>query len=80
VNRKCDMIFDLFGVETGGDVPLAFDTKSPRLVDGYYNVKLDFGEGAFTGDARWVRISVRCPSGTGNHVTLKNRVRRRDSR
>jgi hypothetical protein len=34
---------------------------------------LDFGGSAFTGEARWLAISVRCPAGSGRHTALDPR-------
>src|SRR5690606_2470188 len=31
---------------------------------------LDFGGAALTGDARWLQIAVRCPTGDGDYATL----------
>ena len=43
------------------------------LTDGYFTVQLDYGEGKFLGDARWLDISVRCPAGGGSYTPLTPR-------
>jgi hypothetical protein len=46
------------------------------LRDGVFTVILDFGPGAFAGEARWLDVYVRCPSGTGlfNNLTPRQAV------
>jgi hypothetical protein len=34
---------------------------------------LDFGSGVFNGEARWLEISVQCPTGSGDYTTLTPR-------
>ena len=69
----CDFPFGLYDVLTGGtslgNRPL---TEVP-LTEGYFTVQLDFGAEAFTGEARWLDISVRCPAGTGDYTQLQPR-------
>jgi hypothetical protein len=43
------------------------------VVDGVFTVDLDFGDGAFQGDARWLEIAVCCPTGCTPKVTLDPR-------
>jgi hypothetical protein len=45
----------------------------PSLVNGLFTVSLDFGVGAYNGNARWLEIAVRYPSGTGSYTTLSGR-------
>jgi len=70
----CDFQFRLYYLPTG-DTPVGdpiFLTEVP-LSDGYFTVQLDFGAGAFTGEERWLEISVRCPAGTGDYTQLQPR-------
>jgi hypothetical protein len=43
------------------------------VTEGLFQVDLDFGAGAFAGDARWLEIEVRYPAGAGNYTTLTPR-------
>lgn len=69
----CDFQFGLYDVLTGG-TPLGNLTLTEvPLNEGYFTVQLDFGAGAFMGEARWLDISVRCPAGTGDYTLLEPR-------
>jgi hypothetical protein len=46
---------------------------SVPLTDGYFTVQLDYGSGAFPGDARWLAISVCCPAGSCSYEPLTPR-------
>ena len=73
VTDRCDFQFLLFNAERGGaqiGATQFFDgqraTPEPvEVVAGRFVVELDFGPNAFNGDARWLAISLRCPSGAG---------------
>jgi hypothetical protein len=43
------------------------------IQEGLFTRSLDFGVGAFNGDARWLEVAVRSPAGTGNFVILTPR-------
>lgn len=64
VDASCDFEFGLWDADVGGN-PIG---ASPQLVagvavsDGLFTVVLDFDTGAFDGDARWLEITVQCPS------------------
>ena len=45
------------------------DINDLDVIDGYFTVLLDFGDKAFTGDARWLEIGVR-PGDSENRVTI----------
>jgi hypothetical protein len=49
------------------------DKPNESVSDGLFTVQLDFGSNAFTGDARWLQISVRCPAGSGDWTTFTDR-------
>lgn len=76
VNGTCDCQFSLWddpaaGVQVGPT--LTFDgSEAIAVADGVLSIALDFGAGAFNGDARWLEISVACPSG-GTLETLSPR-------
>jgi len=61
-NGKYDFQFRMFddadtvvGIQIGPDVTAA----DVNVTDGYFTVELDFGSGAFDGNARWLEIGVR---------------------
>ena len=65
-----DLNFSLFGV-ANGDSPLSgpITNTAVAITNGIFTVTLDFGEGVFTGDARWLEIAVRT-NGATSFVTL----------
>jgi len=71
INEPCQFIFGLYDVANGGS---AIGSNSPNnvpLADGYFNVLLDFGANAFTGQERYLEIQVDC-DGQG-YTTLSPR-------
>lgn len=75
VDGSCDLQFGLYDSETGG---AALGTGVQNLVSvpmngGVFTVLLDFGPGTFPGAGRFLELSVRCPSGSGNFATLAPR-------
>ncbi len=70
----CDFLFTLWNAETGGTQigPNQEKTNVP-VSNGLFTVQLDFGADAFQGDARWLQIAVRCPTGSGSYTTLSPR-------
>jgi len=70
----CDFQFTLYDAASGGNVVGSAQTKTNvSLNNGYFSVELDFGATAFQGDARWMAISVACPTG-GVYTPLTGRV------
>ncbi|HOV31383.1 MAG TPA: hypothetical protein PLX92_04680 [Anaerolineaceae bacterium] len=69
----CDFQFGLYNVPTGGMSLGDLTLTSVPLTEGYFTVQLDFGADAFTGEERWLDISVRCPAGTGDYTQLQPR-------
>lgn len=69
----CDFQFGLYNVPTGGMSLGDLILPSVPLTEGYFTVQLDFGAYAFTGEARYLDISVRCPAGTGDYTQLQPR-------
>jgi len=74
VNDTCDFQFTLYDAASGG-TSLGTQTRTGVSVsNGYFTIPdLDFGEDAFTGDARYLEIAVRCPAGSGSYTTLAPR-------
>jgi hypothetical protein len=68
---NCDFQFKLFNAASGGTQIGGTQTLTGVAVsEGLFTVQLDFGAGAFNGYPRWLGISVRCPAGSGDYVTL----------
>lgn len=71
VNDSCDFQFTLFDAASGGSQVGPQQTAANLAVDkGLFIAAMDFGAGAFAGDARWLEIAVRCPAGSGDYTTL----------
>ncbi len=74
VDEPCDFEFQLFDEAVGGTQIGVTETRlAVGVDDGRFQVQLDFGAGAFTGEARWLAISVRRPAGSGAYVLLTPR-------
>src|SRR3990170_8415112 len=75
VNNTCDIEFKLFASAGGSDQVGSSASRNNILVeDGYFTVDdLDFGAGAFQGEARWLEVAVRCPTGSGDFELLAPR-------
>ena len=73
-NGTYDFEFKLYDAASGGSQVSSTVTKDDVTVtDGLFTVELDFGDGVFTGDARWLEIGVRPGSSTGAYTTLTPR-------
>jgi hypothetical protein len=73
-NGTYDFEFKLYDAASGGSQVGSTVTKNDVTVtDGLFTVELDFGSGAFNGDARWLEIGVRPGSSTGAYTTLTPR-------
>src|ERR1035441_9634477 len=57
-NGTYTMIFKLYDASTNGNQISATITNSPTLFNGLFSVNLDFGAGAFNGNARWLDITI----------------------
>jgi hypothetical protein len=81
VNDDCDFEFSLWD-EAGSGAPPTGGTQigttqaktNVAVSAGLFTIPdLDFGGAPFTGDARWLQIAVRCPTGSGDSATLAPR-------
>jgi hypothetical protein len=86
VSDLCDFSFSLWRDEVSTlpedqvGATLLFDSvggsqPSVDVLNGLFNVILDFGPTAFRDEARWLQTAVRCPAGTGSFTTLSPRER-----
>jgi trimeric autotransporter adhesin len=75
VSDNCDFEFRLYDAVSGGAQIGTTQTKSNVAVSGglFTVADLDFGAGAFNGQARWLAIAVRCPTGAGDYTPLTPR-------
>ena len=78
VTDNCDFQFSLWGAESDGSQVGDVQTVAGLAVTGgQFSARLNdagqFGAGAFTGDARWLQIAVRCPAGAETFGTLSPR-------
>ncbi len=79
VNGNCDFQFSLWDAAgsgsppTGGNLIGSPQTKTGiAVINGLFTAQLDFGAGAFQGDARWLQIAVKC-TGDASYNTLSPR-------
>lgn len=66
LNGTVDLEFSLWDAETlGNRVGSVVAVSNVNVVNGLFQVGLDFGAAAFDGDARWLQIDVRSPAWDG---------------
>jgi hypothetical protein len=75
VNDTCDFQFSLWNAAAVGTQIGTTQTKTNvGVTNGLFTIPdLDFDSGAFTGDARWLAIAVRCLAGGWSYTTLGSR-------
>lgn len=80
INDICDFRFSLWDAVGSGSPPSGgTQIGSPQtktgvpVTEGLFTVQLNFDSGAFQGDARWLQVAVRCPTGVGGYATLSPR-------
>lgn len=83
VNGACNLQFSLWDAAGSGSPPTGGaqigNTQSlvVTVTNGLFTVVLnagsEFGAAAFTGEARWLQITARCPAGSGSYATLSPR-------
>lgn len=74
-NGSYDLQFILYDSASGGaQVGTVTETEeNVQVTQGLFAVTLDFGAGAFNGDARWLEIAVRAGTSTGGFTVLSPR-------
>jgi hypothetical protein len=72
-NGTYDFLFYMYDAQSDGNFLSNYGVPNLTVSDGYFTVQLDFGSGAFTGEARWLEIWVR-KSGQADYTTLSPRV------
>ena len=78
VDDNCDFEFRLFDTATGTPQIGNVDTQSNvPVINGLFTVTLNagnqFGANAFDGQAKWLEIRVRCPTGSPGFTVLEPR-------
>ena len=82
LNNTADFQFSLWDDPGTGNPPtgglqraMPLSLNAVNVVNGLFTVKLDFfpGASAFNGEARWLQIALRSPSGNGGFTTLSPR-------
>ena len=74
VNGSCDFEFRLYNALTAGtQVGPTQPANGQAVSAGRFTALLNFGPSAIDGQARWLQIAVRCPSGSGAFTTLSPR-------
>jgi len=75
VDGPCDFQFGLWdAASTGTQVGVTQTVSTIDVTHGLFTVGLeDFGANALNGDARWLAIAVRCPTGSGGFTALNPR-------
>jgi len=69
-----DLRFILYNALVGGSqIGRTLSRNNVTVADGFFTVELDYGAGAFVGAARWLEISVRRGSETGDYTVLSPR-------
>jgi hypothetical protein len=64
VTGPVDFEFSIWTAETGGSRLEVVGPRTLNLVDGLFTAQIDFGDSAFTGDARWLEVRLKSPAGT----------------
>jgi len=71
----CTLEFKLCNDATAACAPGTVSNRpGVAVTGGVFNTTIDFGANAFTGDARWMEVSVQC-TGDGGPVALSPRVK-----
>jgi hypothetical protein len=74
VTDTADFQFTLWDALAGGSqIGAMIPVNGKSVTNGLFTVTLDFGAGAFAGNARWLEIAVRSPAGGGAYQTLSPR-------
>lgn len=71
-----DFEFSLWDADQNGSlVGSLVPVHNVNVKNGLFDVELDFGEGVFGDEARWLQVAVRSPAGAGGYTDLMPRTR-----
>ncbi|MCS7061038.1 MAG: hypothetical protein RMN25_07700, partial [Anaerolineae bacterium] len=73
VNDTCDMAFRLYDAAAAGNQVGSAISMTLGVNNGLFTTALNFGTSPFDGEANWIEVRVRCPSGSGSFTTLSPR-------
>jgi len=74
VSGSCDFQFGLWTAQGGGSqIGGTFSAPGVTVVNGLFEATIDFGAASFPGEARWLEVAVRCPTGVGGFTPLAPR-------
>ncbi len=77
ISNTCDFNFSLYDAVSGGNQVGITQTITANVKQDLFTVILntgnEFGDTAFNGEARWLNIEVRCPTGVGGFASLSPR-------
>lgn len=75
ITGATDFIFTLWDANAGGGQigPSLMLLNANLNSRGLLTTDLDFGNGAFNGQGRWLQIAVRNPAGAGSYTTMAPR-------
>lgn len=74
VTGSCDFQFGLWTAQGGGSqVGGTYSPTAVTVVNGLFEVQIEFGAASFPGEARWLEVAVRCPTGVGGFTPLPPR-------
>jgi hypothetical protein len=69
-----DFTFRLYDVETGGHALVVCSIPGVPIANGLFTVQVDFGDAMFTGEARWLEITVDVNHGGNTTLYPRQRV------
>jgi hypothetical protein len=74
LNDSADFLVTLWDADADGSQIGSMVTATViEVTDGLFSIEIDFGVDVYDGDARWVEIEVRSPSGSGEYTLLTPR-------
>ena len=74
VNGPADFEFRLYNAASGGVLLDVVGPVTLELVNGLFSTQIDFGDGVFTGDARWLEVRVTHSSGAATTLSPRQPI------